>query len=202
MNSPRVRVSPGAAFLAAALLFFLREREMAALIPALLVHELGHLAAILGLGMRLRGFRAELGGFSLDYAGETGPAGHVLVALAGPAAGLVYALWASRLGLRTGQDWLCLSAGLSLLLSLFNLLPAPPLDGGRILETLAVRLLGSRRGERLCRAVGLTAGALLAAAGLGSMRRGGGAALLMAGAVLLLSACPKGEGLVKPEKIR
>ena len=166
MRKLRLEASPGAAFLAAALFFFLRGRELLALLPAILVHELGHVAAILALGLRLRGFRAEAGGFRLDYAGDTSPLGHALIAAAGPAAGLLYAFLVSFLWRKTGQDWLCLSAGVSLLLSFFNLLPAPPLDGGRVLSSLLCAALGSRRGERLCRILGYGVGCGLCACGV------------------------------------
>lgn len=186
MRKLRLEASPGAAFLAAALFFFLRGRELLALLPAILVHELGHVAAILALGLRLRGFRAEAGGFRLDYVGDTSPLGHALIAAAGPAAGLLYAFLASFLWRKTGQDWLCLSAGLSLLLSFFNLLPAPPLDGGRILSPLLCAALGSRRGERLCRILGYGVGCGLCACGVAFALQGKGAAPLLPGLWLLL----------------
>ena len=179
-------VSPGAAFLAAALFFFLRGRELLALMPAILVHELGHAAAILALGLRLYSFRAETGGFRLDYAGETSPLGHARIAAAGPAAGLAYAFLASFLWRETGEDWLVLSAGISLLLSLFNLLPAPPLDGGRILAPLLCAALGSRGGERICRILGFGVGIGLCVCGLAFALQGKGAAPLLPGLWLLL----------------
>lgn len=195
MRGARLELSPGACFAAAALFFFLRPRELAALLTALLAHELGHLAAILSLGLRPREFRADLGGFCLAYTGETGPLCQLLIAAAGPAAGFAYAALAARLGRESGQDWLCLSAGLSLLLSVFNLLPAPSLDGGRILAPLACGLFGSRRGEKLCRVLGLITALLLLGVGLFVLLRRDGAALLIAGACLLLPQLR--EGLVK-----
>lgn len=186
MRKLRVEVSPGAAFLAAALFFFLRGRELLALLPAILTHELGHTAAILALGLHLRGARAEAGGFRLDYAGDTTPLGHGLIAAAGPAAGFAYAFLASFLWRETGQDWLCLSAGLSLLLSIFNLLPAPPLDGGRILAPLLCALLGSEKEERIGRILGFGVGLGLCALGIVSALKGKGAAPLLPGLWLLL----------------
>ena len=181
-----MEASPGAAFLAAALFFFLRGRELLALLPALLIHELGHAAAILALGLRLRGFRAEAGGFRLDYAGDTTPLGHALIAAAGPAAGFGYALLASFLWRKTEQDWLSLSAGISMLLSAFNLLPAPALDGGRILTPLLCARLGSGRGERISRILGYGVGLGLCALGVASALNGKGAAPLLPGLWLLL----------------
>ena len=78
------------------------------------VHELGHWAAAAALGGQVKCL-------PLSCAGE------LLCAMAGPAASLVWALCAARLGLFT-------AAGVSLGLGLFNLLPARALDGGRALE--------------------------------------------------------------------
>ena len=71
--------------------------------------------------LHVRGIRLQLKGFCIDYCGYTGAAGHALAAAAGPLAGLAYALAASGLAQRLESDWLGLTAGISLLLSLFNL---------------------------------------------------------------------------------
>ena len=104
----------------------------------------------------------------------------------GPAAGLLYAFLASFLWRKTGQDWLSLTAGISLLLSFFNLLPAPPLDGGRLLSPMLCAALGSRRGERICRILGFGVGFGLCACGVVFALKGKGAAPLLPGLWLLL----------------
>ncbi len=201
MKEAHIDLSAGAALLAALLVFLLSGEELLALALPAAAHELGHLAAILALGLQPRRFSAGLGGFSLDYAGDPGTLGHVGIAGAGPVAGLLYAWAASRLGTSSGPDWLCLSAGISLLLSLFNLLPALPLDGGQILSRLSAAALGEERGARLCRIVQLTVAALLAAAGGILLLRGKGAALLLIGTGLLFGG-ETAPGLVKKGIIR
>lgn len=197
----RVEISAGAAFLGALLLLLLRNEELIALLLPVTVHELGHLTAILALGQRVTGFRAGFGGFTIDYAGNSPPAGHALIAAAGPLAGLAYAWAASRLGSRWDSDWLCLSAGLSLLLSLFNLLPVLPLDGGQLFSVLACAVLGEERGRRLCAWAALPVAAALIAAGTVLLLRRKGAALLLAGLWLFWRALWE-QGLVKIQKIR
>jgi stage IV sporulation protein FB len=176
-----------AAFVPAALFFYLgNPLEIAAILLPALCHELGHIVAILLLGMRIRRFRLELRGFCIEYYGGRGAFGQALAAAAGPLAGFAWAAGASLLGVRAQADWLCLSAGVSLLLSLFNLLPAMPLDGGRIVLALSCAMLGEQKGARLCEAVSLFTGTMLMAIGLWVMLRGMGAALLAAAIWILL----------------
>ena len=197
--SGRFRLQPLLLAPAGLLLYLGSGREIAAILLAALFHELGHALALRLLGLHIRCFRAELRGFCMEYYGECGAVGHALAAAAGPAAGFAWAIGASVLGRR--MDWLSLSAGVSLLLSLFNLLPALPLDGGRILLSLSCAFLGERRGEKLTEGCSLGVGSLLLAFGVWLMLRGRGIALLTA-AVWLLGYQESGRGLVKrPEMI-
>ncbi len=196
MKQGRLTISSGA-ILSAAFVYSVSTPEViAALLLALLCHELGHIAALMILGMRIRTFRAELKGFCIEYCGCTGAMGHAFAAAAGPLAGLSYALTAAAAAEKLGLNWLNLSAGFSLLLSLFNLLPALPLDGGRIFSALACAVLGERAGGVLTDAVGLILGALLLSAGIVMMLRGHGIALTLA-AIWLLLYQETGQGLVK-----
>lgn len=125
------------------------------------VHELSHILALLLLGQHITGFAIDARGLCICYDGTCTPAGHILAALAGPVGGAIYAL----AGL-TEFGWLKQSAGLSLLLTAFNLLPLEPLDGGRVFRLLCVLTLGEARGEQLCRAVNSALLALLLAGGV------------------------------------
>lgn len=196
MNKPFLRAGTGAFLLAAILCFLGDGWDIAAVLLPVAVHELGHLIVLWLLGLPLRGFRIELRGLCIEYGGHTGAFGHALAAAAGPLAGLAYAFAASRVGNRLGSDWLCLTAGVSLLLSLFNLLPALPLDGGTLLLHLSSALLGNRRGAILTEVAGLIVGAAMLGGGFYLMLHGRGAALALA-AIWLLLYQEDGRGLVK-----
>lgn len=186
MKRDKLTISAGAILLAAGIYYVCDPALIAAALLPIAAHELSHIAALQALGLRVIGFRAELKGFCIDYGGCTGAVGHALAAAAGPMGGLWYAWAASWAGNRLDSSWLCLSAGISLLLSAFNLLPALPLDGGRILAHLSRALLGDKRGALLTEVVGVTVGAVLLAAGVLLMLRGRGIALTLAAIWLLL----------------
>lgn len=200
MAKQKIRISAGALILAAAAYYFCEIKTLTALLIPILVHELGHIAALLMLGFSLRSFKAELKGLCITYSGSCGAVGHAMAAAAGPMAGLIYAVAASWAGDRLQSDWLCLSAGLSLILSVFNLLPALPLDGGRIFTLLANAFLGERRGTVVSDALGFVCAAALLAAGIWLMLRGRGVALVLAATWLLLYQ-ESASGIVKRREI-
>ena len=114
----------------------------------------------------------EPGGFCIEYDAAPNRAAELIAAAAGPIAGLLYMPVAARFG-AAGE----LSAGISLLLSLLNLIPAQPLDGGRI----AAALLSGRAASRLS----AVCAAVLTGVGLWLFFRGRGAGLALFGICLL-----------------
>ncbi len=200
MSKGRLTISPGAILLGALLYCSASFSELAAIIPPVVVHELGHIVALRLYGLRVRRVSADLRGLCIEYAGVCAPLGHAVSALAGPAAGFAYAFAASYFAARTANEVLTLSAGVSLLLSLFNMLPILPLDGGRVFSILVSELLGGRRGDALTKAVALTLSTALLMAGTWLMWRGDGTALTLA-ALWLLLAQPDKTALVKRREL-
>ena len=131
-------------------------RGAGTLLPAMLlpvaVHELGHLLAIRLLGLRIESIGLDLRGACIRYGGSCTEPGHIVIALAGPAAGL---LWSAAVFLadRGQAAWIRMSGECSLLLTAFNLLPILPLDGGQVFLRLCRMAIGFKAGERLYRAV-------------------------------------------------
>lgn len=150
------------------------------------VHELGHVIALFAVGGRVESFTlTALGGELCLSAGLT-YARELPAALAGPLCSLALA-WAAA--------WRghFLTAGISLALGLFNLLPVGGLDGGRTVSCLCgmcLSPLAAQRVEQICSAVAL--GVLLALGGI-CLARNFGPGLLCVGLWL-------GWRTLRPEK--
>lgn len=123
-----------------------RAAEVLLLFGALITHELAHLAVGYGFGIKFR--RIELlpyGGVAqTDNLYAADPAAVALTALAGPVNNL---LLFGCIHLLAGAGWIkppLADFGLkvNLTLALFNLIPALPLDGGRIVHAVIRRNQG------------------------------------------------------------
>ncbi len=200
MRPPRFDFGIGALLVLLALYLLGDMQNIAAVLFPILAHETGHLVTLWLLKLPIRGLRIELRGFCIEYGGTPGALRQALAAAAGPAAGVVYALACSRIGNRLGSDWLCLTAGVSLLLSIFNLLPALPLDGGTLLLDLCTPVFGEKSAIKICEASGILVSACLLGLGFDQMLHGRGAGLELAAIWLLLSQ-DAGQGLVKRREI-
>ena len=126
MPDHRVRADPGAVLLLGILLYSLPFQELTALLTAAAVHELGHCIALTLCGSVPAGIVFSISGPTLICSEPDATWKMPICALSGPAAGFVF--------------WVCLKtfwqlcAEMSLLLSVINLLPILPLDGGRVLK--------------------------------------------------------------------
>ena len=164
----------GALLLFALAYFFDGSGVVAAVLPAVAVHELGHLLALWAAGAQVRDIRVGLLGLEINYRGRLGQSARLGSALAGPGAGALYA----ALLLAADNPFWRLSGQLSAGLTAFNLLPALPLDGGRV----AAEFLAGQNMRRLSRLTAL----LLLILGLWVLWRFSSFMLLIAGAWLLL----------------
>lgn len=113
---------------------------------SVLLHELGHALVarrfhvpILGIDLHFFGGAAKMGRM------PSSPREEIFIAAAGPAVSFALALVGFLLLLVTRFQPLAYFAGINLVLGAFNLLPALPMDGGRIFRALLVRRLGRLR---------------------------------------------------------
>jgi Zn-dependent protease len=138
---------------------------------SLLAHELGHALVARRVGVRVRGITLWLLGGVAQLEDEPAtPGAELRVAIVGPAVSLALAAGFGLGALAGGLAglpalgvvvvaWLAVG---NAALALFNLLPAAPLDGGRVLHGLLWR----RHGDRLRASVTATRAGQLVGAGL------------------------------------
>ncbi len=103
----------------------------------LLLHELGHYYAFraFGLPARLPAFVPFLGAYTAGAIPDNLEQ-DALIALAGPLAGLTLAAICYGIGITFHDPFWLAVASVSAFLNLFNMLPVPPFDGGRIIGAI------------------------------------------------------------------
>ncbi len=158
---------------------------MVLLFASVLAHELGHALVARRFGVRTREIvLLPIGGAAMLEQEPAGPAHELWIALAGPGVSLSLA----------GVGWLLLQAWelavladlavINLLLGLFNLVPAFPLDGGRVLRAALSHWMGDRRGTRMAARIGR----LLALTAVGFGLYGGDLLLAFIGVFVFFAA--------------
>ena len=170
----RCQISAGAILLFALFYFFDGVGIVSAVVPAVLVHELGHVLALRVCGSRVTLVRVSLTGIELDYAPRAEGLRAAACFLSGPLFGALYALAALA---QKGSFWR-MSGASSALLTAFNLLPVLPLDGGRAVSLL-LKASYARR-------VSLLAAVTVLAGGLIMLMNRGSAMTLLLGVWLTL----------------
>ncbi len=159
----RLEISGGFLLLVSLTGFLCGRESLGAAALAAAVHELGHLALILWQGNLPRRLTLDISGACLHCCGpEPRARQELLRALAGPGTGFL--LWLLLRGNAVGL--LRSAAEMSLMLSLVNLLPAPGLDGGRVLGCLLPGLMAAGMWERLSEGLGILSVLLATALGI------------------------------------
>ncbi|HHY82633.1 MAG TPA: peptidase M50 [Clostridiales bacterium] len=148
-----------------------RSGNLTAIFFILLIHESAHIIAARML--KLKVYEIELlpfgGALKIQSLFELNPVHEIIVAAAGPLSNIFLLLFYFG-GIQTG--WLPDSmpdpdfVNINLLLAGFNLLPALPLDGGRILRAVLARQMGIKRATQIASGVGFLLALVLATAGL------------------------------------
>jgi Zn-dependent protease/predicted transcriptional regulator len=140
---------------------------------SLLLHELGHAVQARREGMEIDGITLWLFGGVAKFKGMFPSAGaEFRIAIAGPlvslALGLLFVLGAWLVSADQAVDGIAAWLGyINLMLLVFNLLPALPLDGGRVLRSVLWRARNDFRwATRVAAAIGRGFGYLLIAGGV------------------------------------
>ena len=146
-----------------------RLTEALTVFGVVLLHELGHVVAARGFGVRVTAVELwPFGGVArMEGLLEADPRVEAGIALAGPLTNLVLmglgaVAWRYQL---FDPAWAQLFVGANGLVAGFNLLPALPLDGGRLYRAHRSRRIGYRRATYQAVRLGRWLGGLLALAG-------------------------------------
>jgi len=151
------------------------------LLASIVFHELCHALAGRRFGIQLRGIRLFIfGGVAEMLQEPPSPRAEFVVAAVGPLSSLVLSGVTFAIATvleavlpRWAEAILLYLAGINLVLALFNLIPAFPLDGGRLLRAaLWQRQKSMRRATRITSRIGQAFGLILVGVGLISVIRG------------------------------
>lgn len=130
---------------------------LGALFATVVLHELGHALAGRHYGIPTRSITLwPFGGIAAMEGMPTKPRQELVVALAGPAVNAVLAVLIGSLWLLLGGGMgvLAILTAINVIMGVFNLTPAFPMDGGRVLRALLARRMGYFRGTRAAILVG------------------------------------------------
>ena len=130
------------------------------LMISVLIHELAHALTARRFGIEIKEIRLWiLGGIAQFERMPSRPSAEALVAIVGPvtSAALGLALWwaSSLMGASAGALLVVVSylAAVNLVLAVFNLLPALPMDGGRVLRALLAMRMDHLRATRIAASI-------------------------------------------------
>lgn len=161
-----LRLHPAMALFLIVALITARLRLLCLAFLLVFLHELAHCVAARLVGVRVTEIElAPFGCVARMEDLEERPGRECLVALAGPFMNLLLSMFACLLCHLLPQLSPTLASFilLNLCLCLFNLLPALPLDGGRVLRAALSPLLGRTRADRTAAVLGLILAAGMAA---------------------------------------
>lgn len=127
----------------------------AALFGSVILHELGHALAARQFGIRTRDITLyPFGGVAALETMPKRPLHEFIVAIAGPAVNAVLFGLGFTVALATNFEFAYLFAALNFAMGVFNMIPAFPMDGGRVLRALLAIPFGYVRASRIAMTVG------------------------------------------------
>jgi len=189
-----VRIHMAFPVLIGSAIFFGHGQTLAAMLISLAMHEMAHALAARACGQRFDAFELMPFGGVAYMRTSLRPAHEFLIAIAGPAVSLFLSLGLAALHWTGPFAQELIRSNVSLTLS--NLLPALPLDGGRALRAIFSGRLGHSRATNLFIFVGVLLGGAILCLGVWSAIKGTvNPMLFLLGVYLIYAARKEKEGL-------
>lgn len=183
-----IDVSSGFILVITLFFYFDREGLLMHALAVFIIHEAAHMLTLRLLGARIRCVKLTALGAEIEACDRQRLSyrKEAVCAAAGPVANIAAAFLFSLAGKVTGCEDLYITAGISLIAGLFNLLPAIGLDGGRMLWFLLCAAKDGKRADTVLHYTSLLTGAALFPAGLWLMTAGKWNVTLLIAAVWIL----------------
>ena len=119
------------------------------LFVSVLLHELGHAFAARTFGITTQEVVLfPLGGMTIMETATVRPFAELMIAAGGPLVNIVLALTLGVVAWVTQAQLIWLAAALNVALGVLNLIPAYPMDGGRVLRAVLAEAFGAARAQR------------------------------------------------------
>lgn len=197
----KIQFSTGAVLFLALLLYYMPLDYAAAYLLSIMFHECGHLIMLRIFGLYPRMLLIQTGGFLIDYAGELSGINGILCAVAGSFFGILFSLLCSHVGNMFEWEFMYICSGVSLLLSVFNMLPAIPLDGAIVLKLLFQIWIPVNLTEKIVVLSSCIVTAAFLFVGIFMWKQGYGIGLIIMAVLMLLHLLSQ-EGIVKKLNMR
>ncbi len=178
-------LSPAAAAFFSSMLFLGDMDSAAAVILAAAVHEMSHLLMLVVHDYRITSIEMNMNGLCIRYAGKEDMTSKFLSNISGPLGGVIFYMLEKLPAAAVFPPWLILSCRVSLFLSLFNLMPVFPLDGGYCGYVILGLLMGFDISEKIIKALGVLFSVMIITVGLAFMANDLGIGAMTAGMWLL-----------------
>ncbi|MEM0214428.1 MAG: M50 family metallopeptidase [Archaeoglobaceae archaeon] len=125
---------------------------------AVLLHELAHSLIAMKFGVKVKGIMLFIfGGVAMMEKIPKNPKEELAIALAGPLASLTIAILSFIVALNTAGGismFFLISAYFNSILTIFNLIPAFPMDGGRVLRSIIARKASYTKATKTAAGIG------------------------------------------------